>query len=85
MSNYPLQVSVKDYPELSNLIPGQEVELKVEARVGTRVLGGQDDVLSFIIKEISVVEEEREGRMSPSEYLLSRIASYTGQLNTPVP
>lgn len=72
MPNRQISFSTADYPQLSTLITGQDVELIIRARVGMKLSGGLDDVISFVTESIEVLPERK---VSTQEVLMSNFYS----------
>jgi len=70
-----LSFSINDYPDLDRLVPGQLIELKIRGTVGTKVLSGNDSVITITTDSLELAPPER--RMSPQEVMLAAIASNT--------
>lgn len=72
MPNRQISFSAADYPQLSNLITGQEVELHIRARVGMKVMGGMEEIVSFVTDSVEVIQERKP---STQEVLMSNFYS----------
>jgi hypothetical protein len=81
----PLNFSISDYPHLAKLINGQEVTLRVKARVGAKILGGQGEYISFSPDSIDYEEDRRPSVQEVMMASLLSIDQSLGKTNNPIP
>jgi len=77
-----IKLSSSEFPELAALYSGQEITMKLTARVISRELTNGKEYISMIPEVIEVIRDER--RVNPSEILLSNINQKLGMVNTPI-
>jgi hypothetical protein len=80
----PLNFSIADYPHLAKLINGQDITLRIKAKVGSKVLGGQGEYISFSPDSI---EYDEDRKPSVQEIMLQSLLSMDkslGMSNQPV-
>ena len=77
----PLNFSISDYPNLAKLINGQDITLKIKARVGSKILGGQGEYISFSPDSIDFEETIKP---SVQEILLASLNQSSNMQNISV-
>ena len=78
----PLNFSISDYPHFAKLINGQDITLRIKAKVGAKILGGQGEYISFSPDSIDFEEERKP---SIQEVLLASIDKSLNMTNQPIP
>lgn len=79
----PLTFSLSDYPNLSKLVNGQDVVLRVKVRAGSKTLTGQGEYITLQPDTIDM--EESEKKMSVQEVLLASINDSMNRQNITIP
>lgn len=80
----PLNFSLSDYPHFAKLINGQDVVLRVKAKVGSKILGGQGEYISFSPDSIDFEEERKPSVQEVMMQSLLSIDKSLGMSNQPV-